>query len=156
MLILKSNRIKDAVWALRCFDYSDTCLFQADVAESVLPIFEICTESSVPRLAIQAVRDFKAGKLTREQLANFADAASEVSKADTTTPSATCAAGAAGASCSYLGAPGTVGAPRASGASAVAFASASAVFAATFVAPEAATISKWNEIEHLFIKHFGE
>ena len=38
MYILKSNGIQDAVWALRCFDFKDYCLFLADVAESVLPI----------------------------------------------------------------------------------------------------------------------
>ncbi len=30
--ILKSNGIKDAVWALRCFDYLDYRLFSADAA----------------------------------------------------------------------------------------------------------------------------
>jgi len=30
--ILESNGIQDAVWALRCFDYTDYCLFLADVA----------------------------------------------------------------------------------------------------------------------------
>ncbi|MCP4975733.1 MAG: hypothetical protein GY931_06185 [Maribacter sp.] len=40
--ILKSNGIEDAVWALRCFDYKDYCLFLADITitKNILSAFD--------------------------------------------------------------------------------------------------------------------
>jgi len=87
--ILESNGIEDAVWAIRCFDAIDTCLFNADVAGSVLHIFEANNDSQAPLLAIQAVRDFKAGKLTREEVLEAAEAAADVA---VTVESAVCTA----------------------------------------------------------------
>jgi len=74
--ILESNGIKDAIWALRVLDYSDRCLFLADVAESVLNIFEKkYPNDKRPRNSIVAVRDYKAGGITKEKLRAAADAA---------------------------------------------------------------------------------
>jgi hypothetical protein len=74
MQILKSNGIEDAVLALRCFDYKDYCLFNADVAESVLHIFEKKYPKDLrPRNCIQGIRDFKAGKITKEELKSLRD-----------------------------------------------------------------------------------
>jgi len=76
MAILNSNGIEDAVWALKCFDAIDTCLFNADVAESVLHIFETYNNSQVPRLTIRSISDFKARKITKKELLNQANLAS--------------------------------------------------------------------------------
>lgn len=63
MDILKILGIEDAVWCLRCFGYKEYCLFLADIAESVLPIFEDkYPNDNRPRLTIQAIRDYHAGK----------------------------------------------------------------------------------------------
>lgn len=72
MDILKSNGIKDAIWSLKCFDYLDYCLFLADVAELASPEFE---SDNRPRKAIQAIRDYKSGLISREQLISAAYAA---------------------------------------------------------------------------------
>ena len=77
MYILKSNGIQDAVWALRCFDFKDCCLFLADVAESVLPIYEKRGKSKAPREAIKIIRDYHAGNATRDDLKNAAYAAAD-------------------------------------------------------------------------------
>ena len=124
MYILKSNGIKDAIWALQCFDYLDYCLFLADVAESALSIYETKGVSDAPRKAIQAIRDYKVGQITKDELihaveAVYADAA-DAADAD-----------AAVATTDYA-------------------ANAVADYAA------AAKQKKWEEIEALFIKHFGE
>jgi hypothetical protein len=69
MDILKSNGIKDAVWVLRCWDYTDWCLFICEVAESVLPIFEKkYPKDERPRKALQAIRDYKTGTISRQDL----------------------------------------------------------------------------------------
>ena len=81
--ILKSNGIKDAVWALRCFDYLDYCLFLADVAESTLPIFEKkYPDDDRPRKAIQAIRDYKENKIEKDEFAaSYAAAAADAADA---------------------------------------------------------------------------
>ena len=72
MEILKSNGIADAVWALRCFEYRDCCLFLADIIESVLPIFEREHPSdNRPRLLIDGICDFYSGNITKEELENL-------------------------------------------------------------------------------------
>ncbi len=71
--VLNSNNIEDAVWCLKCFDYLDYCLFLADVAESVLHIYESEYDSKAPRKAIQGIRDYKGGKITKEELKVLAD-----------------------------------------------------------------------------------
>ncbi|MGB1303985.1 putative immunity protein, partial [Pseudoalteromonas marina] len=81
MYILKSNGIEDAVWALRCFDYLDYCLFLADVAESVLHIYERKNKSKAPRNAIEAVREYKLGKINKSQLKKAVAAAADAAVA---------------------------------------------------------------------------
>ena len=72
--ILKSNGIKDAVWALCVLDYKDQALFRADVAELVLPIFEKeYPDDDRPRKAVESIRDFYHGKINKEQLENAAE-----------------------------------------------------------------------------------
>jgi len=111
--ILKSNGIKDAIWCLRCFDYLDYCLFLAGIAESVLPIYEKNNNSLKPCKCIQAIRDFKAGKIGKVELKD----AAYIAAAD----------------------------------------AADVAYNTTYIAADAdaARKSKWDEIEQLFIKHFG-
>lgn len=111
MDILRSNGIRDAVWALRCFDYMDWCLFACEVAESVLPIFEKkYPKDDRPRKALQAIRDYKAGKITKQDLSAAYDAA---------------------------------------------YAASAAAYDAAASAAYAARQKKWEEIEKIFIRHFG-
>ncbi len=128
--ILEINGIKDAVWALCVFDYKDTCLFNADVAESVLPLFEEkYPNDDRPRKAIAAIRDYHAGRITREELSTASRAAA-------------CASVGVG-----------VGAVYAARVAAVARAANAAAAAAAANAADARK-AKWVEIEELFIKHF--
>ena len=71
--ILNSNGIRDAVWALRCFDYKDYCLFTEDAAESVAHL------NPDPRVsaAIAAVRAWHKGQISEEELRYAADAAAD-------------------------------------------------------------------------------
>ena len=65
-VILESNGIRDAIWALRAVEGRDRIIrhFAADCAESVLHIFEVDQPNdNRPRLAIQAARDFADGKI---------------------------------------------------------------------------------------------
>lgn len=71
--ILNSNGIRDAVWALRFFEYKEYCLFLADVAESVLPLFEKEHKNDdSPRKLIQLIRDYHADKVSKTELENAA------------------------------------------------------------------------------------
>jgi len=79
--ILESNGVQDAFWALKTQDYKDYCLILADIAESVLHIFEDkYPNNNIPRSTIQAIRDYKEGKITIEELeihSSAADAAAD-------------------------------------------------------------------------------
>jgi len=78
--ILKSNGIVDAIWALRIFKYQDTCLFGADVAESVLHIFENeYPDDSRPRQAIEAARLYHKGEVSADQLETLMTASADAS-----------------------------------------------------------------------------
>jgi len=67
--ILDINGVKDAYRALSCWDYKDYCLLLADIAESVLYIFEEkYTKDDRPRKAIQAIRDYHVGKISKKEL----------------------------------------------------------------------------------------
>ena len=144
--ILESNGIEHAAWALRCFDYKYCCLFLADVAESVLPVFEAdYPEDDRPRRVIQAVRDYHGGKIDAEELraaAKDAYAAGEVAER-AAVKAAVWAAWAAWA------------AAGAAAGEAVWAAWAAEDAAARDAARAAAGTAKWQEIESLFRKHFG-
>lgn len=74
--ILKSNGIHHAIWALRCFDYKDRCLFLADVAESVVHFYEKeYPDNKSLRVPIQAIRDFAKDKINEDDLGYYKDAA---------------------------------------------------------------------------------
>jgi len=136
MDILKSNGIKDAVWALRCFDYLDYCLFLADVAESVLHIYERKNKSKAPRSAIEAIREYRLGKIGKVQLKKAAYTAADAAYA-ATADAADAAYAAAYAAAYDAAADATADA-------------ADAAYTAADVRSE-----KWKEIKVLFVKHFG-
>ena len=130
--ILEKEGIEQAVKALDNHPYKFYCLFLADVAESVLPIFEKeHPDDSRPRLAIQGIRDFHEKKITEEELNSLMSAAFHA--ADNTADNTAAA---------YHVADNDY------------FAPASVIF--TYVTCVAIGRQKRKEIEKLFIKHFGD
>ncbi|NHZ84396.1 MAG: hypothetical protein GWP19_00765 [Planctomycetia bacterium] len=78
--IIKSNGIKDAVWALRCIENEESLksvyMFCADVAASVLSTFENkYTKDFRPRNAIELIKKYVRGEITLENLKTAADSA---------------------------------------------------------------------------------
>jgi hypothetical protein len=88
--ILDSNGAVDGYWALRCWNYEDYCDLLADVAESVLPIFEaVNTEDSIPRDAVASIRSFGAGETDLETISvALGNAVDSVRAIDTDTDTA--------------------------------------------------------------------
>ena len=67
--VLDSNGIKDAVRALKTQDYKDYCLFLANVAESVLHLFEEkYPNDQRPRKCIEGIRLWYAGEISDKEL----------------------------------------------------------------------------------------
>ena len=67
--ILNICGIEDASWALGIYPYKDVCLFLADVAESVLYLFEDkFPDDKRPKIAIEGIRLYHAGKITEGDL----------------------------------------------------------------------------------------
>ena len=152
MSILKSNGIEDAIWALKCFDYLDYCLFLADIAESVLHIYEKKNESKAPREAIQAIRDYKAGKISRVELTDAANAANTAAYTVNTDAAYSAYSSAyAAAYAAYASANAAADATYD-----VAYAAYDTAYTNAAAADaNAAREEKWTEIEQLFIKRFG-
>lgn len=134
--ILEKHGIEQAVKALDNHPYKFYCLFLADAAESVLHIFECAyPDNKHLRLLIDGVRDFYVDNITIEGLNRLRFAAYSHSHID----AATAAVGAA----FYV-----------------------SIHDAVLAAVEASALSvveasknkkqKWQEIETLFIKHFGD
>ncbi len=73
--LLDTLGIVDAIWCLRTLDYKEQCLFLADIAESMLPIFEKYRDDPAPRECIQAIRDYERGLIDETELQAAADAA---------------------------------------------------------------------------------
>ena len=131
--ILDTIGIQDAVWCLRTLQYKEFCLFSADVAETVLHIFEEqYPGDSGPREAVEAIRKFHFGEITEDQLAKSA-APSYAAYAAAYTAAAYAAAAYAAA------------------ATATSCYAAAAADAASYANAKA---EKWKEIETLFLKHF--
>ena len=155
MTILEANGIEDAVWCLRAFKYRDYCLFNADVAESVLSIFEAkYPKDARPRNAIKTIRDYKAGKITKEELGP--DAACDAYDAAAAYDDAAAAYDAA-----YDAAYAAYAAYNAYNAYAAAYAaaytasaSAYTAYTASAYAAAATSADKWAGIETIFTKHF--
>jgi hypothetical protein len=182
MTVLESNGIKDAIWCLRCFDYRNYCLFLADVAESVIDIYnKTFPDDDRPQKAINAIRDWYSGVINDDALdaaaayaaaaataaaaaahaaaaaddaANAADAAAAASAAAAAAHAAYAAAAYAAAAYASAAYADDAAAAYAAAAYAAAHADdAAAAYAAAAYA--AAKKQKWKEIEQLFIKHFG-
>jgi hypothetical protein len=63
--VLDRAGIYCAMKALMCWPYEDYCLLLANIAESVLHLSEeVNPDNKTPKLTIQAVRDWHAGKIT--------------------------------------------------------------------------------------------
>ncbi len=135
MTIREAVGIEDTIWCLRTQDYKDYCLFLADVAESVLPIFEAeYPNDKRPRQAIKAIRDWYNGDITKEQLKAYAAAAR----------AAAYAADAASHNAAYTAYAACVNT------------AAAAIHAAYADYDYAIKKINWKEIDKLFIKHFGK
>jgi len=132
--ILRSNGIEDAVWALRVIeDKKKVMRFSADVAESVLHIFEEhYPDNKAPRECIDAIRGYVAGTVTAVELEKKRYAAADADDA-----------------AAYAAADAADAAYAAYAAYAAAAAAADADAAA-----DAAYAAKWDVISELFIKHF--
>jgi hypothetical protein len=137
--ILDVLDIRDALWCLTTQSYKDQCLFLADVAESVLHIFEdnypndmrVCN-------CIDGIRKFHAGEITEDDLLILRCAA--VYAVYTTDLAA---AAAANTSICTSDSSSHFVAYRSTHVSVNAHIDAGGSFDA-----------KWEEIEELFIKHF--
>ncbi len=141
MAIFETVGIEDAIWCLRVLDYKDYCLFLADVAESVLYLFESeYLDNKTSKEAIQAIRDWYNGDITKEQLEAYAYAAYYTY----TTYGAT-----------YADYTVKRTAFIAAYAAAGTFDAGTAVRAAANVYANIDYKSNWKKIEELFIKHFG-
>ncbi len=167
MEILESNGIENAIWALRCFDYKDYCLFLADVAESVLHIFEKENPGdTIVRECIQGIRDYKAGNITKGELKAHADAAYN-SAYYSSSSAASAASDAASAyyyssSCSAYYYSSSSAAAAADAAAAYYYYSSCSSYSYSYSADAASAYyyssakkEKWIEIEKLFVKHFA-
>jgi len=137
--IIERLDIQDAIWCLRVIGGFEPSLFSADVAESVLPIFEAYSDSSVVKDCIDAVRLFADGKITRDKLLEKRRAAADAAYAAPYAAAAAYAADAADAAAAYA---------------------ADAAYAAAYAADAAdayadARKEKWSEIKRLFISRFS-
>lgn len=136
--VLESIGIMDTVWCLGCLDYRDYCLFLADVAESALHIYEEFKDIKAPRLAIEAIRKYHSGEISKEELAKASRTAADA------------------ASSAYAYAYASAYAVDVSVfASDAARSATSAVYAYAYAAAAAGRERGWQEIEKLFVKHFG-
>jgi len=168
--ILKSNGIEDAVWSLCVLPYLDRCLFMADVAESVLDIFEKNTgyRDNSARRCIEGIRMYHDGQIDLGELdvlrfaatatgyAGYAAYATAVyatagyvdyDAADYDAAAYATADYAAGYAADYAAGYAT----DYTAAYDAAYATADYAVAA---ATATATAVKWREIEELFKKHF--
>ena len=94
--ILESNGIEDAIWCLRTLPLKEQLPFRADIAESVVHIYEEQYPDDLRvRDCIAVTRDFAAGKATEEQLQAAAGAAYAADAANSAAPAAANAAYAA-------------------------------------------------------------
>lgn len=166
--ILDSNGIADAVWCLRVFSYKQQCLFRAEVAETVLPIFnERYPNDDRPRQAIEAIKKWHSDGIDDNELALCAldtydyaaahYAARATHYAIPATAAAAYAASSYAATAAYYAAATVYYASSAPYAvSAAYYAVSAATYATSYYAvpTDTAREDKWKEIEVLFIKYF--
>ena len=140
--IIKSNGIKDAIWALRTLNYIDYCMFNHDVAMLVIDNYEReFPNDDRPRKAIEAVKLLKKGKINKKQLETARSAAES----------------AASSACSARSAAESAAWSACSARSAAESATESAIWSvfSSRYAESVAWTAAWSQIEKIFIKHFG-
>ncbi|MDC7243953.1 MAG: hypothetical protein PQJ44_08625 [Sphaerochaetaceae bacterium] len=148
--IVKSNGIKDAVWALRAVENKKTTiLFCADIAESVLPIFE----NKYPnddriRKCIEGIRLFANNEISKDKLRKLQKAAYTAAAYTDAADAANAAADAANAAADAVVAVVANAADAADAAYAAADAAADAVVA------NAAYAAAWNNFKKLLEKYY--
>ncbi len=163
IIIREAIGIKGAIWCLRTQKYRNYCLFLADIAELVLPVFETTyPDIKEPRQAINAIRDWHSGNITTEQLNIYAKATGDVAMNTGATSAATAYAAA------YTDIATTAAYSIYAATNAAANATRTATSAANCNMCAAATIyyalatnhktikSNWKEIDKLFCKHFSD
>lgn len=137
--------IEDCVWALRTQRYKDICLFLADVVDMVLPIYmREYPSDRRPQRCISLIRRYAVGLSSKRELLEATDAAF-----------AAFVVAAYVADATYDG-DATYTATDAAAAAAYATAYATAVATAINAAAYAGEDGAWQQIEKLFIKHFGD
>lgn len=143
MEILEKEGIESAIKVLCDYDYKLYCLFLADVAESVLHIFEAkypCDRR--PRDYVGGIRFYRKKRITKEDLNNLRSAALASTR-----------------HAAYVNKTRFLAAYTVSSASSAPCAAIDVIYAAVEAETEAGAKNKkqkWKEIEELFIKHFGE
>jgi hypothetical protein len=154
--ILNHNGVRDAFWALKTQDYQDYCLILADIAESVLHIFEEkYPEDKRPREAIDAIRLWADKKITNQKLACYAAAANAAYDAAYDAADAAYNAAAAAAYAAADAAAAYAAAANAAYAAADAAynAAADAAYNAAYAAANAAAATQWVKNEEILRKH---
>lgn len=69
--VLKLTNIEYAIHCLHCFNFTDYCLFLADIAELIIPSLTNKSCIKVCYKSIQSIRDYKSGQITKNQLRHF-------------------------------------------------------------------------------------
>ena len=145
--VLEEHGTENALRFLQCFDYVKYCELPATIAKSVLHIFEESyPEDKRPRKAIEAIYQFKAGDIDKEELTAAADVAigTVAYAAYATVYAAYSAAGAAG----YAAYDNAYAAANTAGHAA--YANAYAADASDFSAADAYK-AKWQEIRQMVV-----
>jgi hypothetical protein len=148
--ILEINGVKDTFWALRTQEYKNYCLILADIAESVLYIYEEKNSSTAPRKAIEGVRLYHSGDINHDELKALADAAAY---AATAADAAAAHAAAAAAHAAAYAADAYDAAAYADAAAYVAAATAAAAADADADAAHAARRKQWALNEEILRRH---
>jgi hypothetical protein len=160
--------IQDAIWCLRAFPYRDCCLFLADVAEMVLPIFEkhVPGDTRV-RDCIDAIRKWHSNEIDNVAMGVARDAAwaaasnavraaaRDAARAtafgcDVARAAAIYAVSAAASDAARAAALGCDAARAAANAAAC----AAARDAVSAVASDAASAAAWEKIKKMFEKYY--
>ncbi len=151
IIIHEAIGIKEAIWCLRTQKYRSYCLFLADIAELILPVFEIeYPNIKEPRQTIKAIRDWYDGNITKKQLEAYSEKA--YAAASTTKPIYTNATHKI-----TIYTPFTPTTAKTAALTAIYASDAINHTSATATITNAvATTLTWEDINRLFIKHFGK
>lgn len=74
--VLNNNGVQDTFWVLRTQNYKDYCLILADIAESVLHLYEKrYPKNKTVRSCIEGVRQYYKNEITKDELKKWCNAA---------------------------------------------------------------------------------